>query len=68
MQVPPPQASVKAATGMFVGPVKVELLGVVKSAWNCQRLRELLPIFRKMFGEPAGGYVNPSISDGKRLA
>ena len=43
MQVPPPQAGLKAATGMLVGPTKVELAGVAKSAWNFQRSKELLP-------------------------
>ena len=31
MHVPPPQASLKGATGIAVGPVKVEFAGVVKS-------------------------------------
>jgi hypothetical protein len=35
MQVPPPHASVKdAAPETPIGPVNVELLGVVKSTWN----------------------------------
>jgi hypothetical protein len=47
MQVPPLHAGLKAATGMFVGPVKVELEGVVKSAWNFQRLSEFAPKLTK---------------------
>jgi hypothetical protein len=31
MHVPPPQAWLKGATGITVGPVKVEFEGVVKS-------------------------------------
>ncbi len=42
MQLPPPEhAAVNAATGMLVGPVKVELAGVAKSTWNFQRLPEV---------------------------
>src|SRR5260370_9330250 len=65
MQVPPPlHAAVKAATGIFVGPVKVEFPGIAKSTWNFQRLSEFVPKFRKKFGEPGGGAIDPSRSDG----
>ena len=47
MQVPPPQAGLKAATGMLVGPLKVELLVVTKSVWNFHRLSELVAKLRK---------------------
>ncbi len=43
MQVPPPQAGVKAAPVIFVGPVRVELAGLVQSTWNFQRLSPSLP-------------------------
>ncbi len=43
MQVPPLHASVKAATGTSVGPVKVELAGVVQSTWNFHTPRLLVP-------------------------
>src|SRR5689334_8690506 len=46
MQVPPPpHAGVNAATGIFLGPVNVELAGVMKSTWNFHRFKELLPKF-----------------------
>lgn len=41
--VPPLHRAVKAATGIAVGPVSVELAGVVKSTWNLKRLRLLVP-------------------------
>src|ERR1035437_9026064 len=69
IQVPPPeQAALNAATGMFVGPVKVVLAEVAKSTWNFQRLSEFDPKFMKKSGELAGGAVVPSRSDGSRLA
>jgi hypothetical protein len=51
-------------------PVKVELLRVAKSAWNFQTFNapEAGSIFIKKFGEPAGGAVAPSKSEGRRLA
>ena len=67
MHVPPPlQAVTNAATGMLVGPVNVELAGVAKSTWNFHRLSELLPKLRKKLGEPKGGAIDPSRSDGNR--
>ncbi len=42
-QVPPAQRGLKAATLMTVGPVKVEFDGVVKSTWNLNRFRLLVP-------------------------
>jgi hypothetical protein len=63
--VPPPHADVKAATGMLVGPVSVALAGVVKSAWNFQRFSELVPKFMRKFGDPAGGAMVPSRSEGR---
>src|SRR5260370_30817530 len=68
MQLPPPEhAAVNAATGMLVGPVKVELAGVAKSTWNFHKLSEFVPKFRYMSGAPAGGALDPSRSDGNRL-
>src|SRR5579885_850487 len=47
IHVPPPEhAAVKAATWMMVGPVNVELVGVVKSTWNLKRLSTFEPKFR----------------------
>src|SRR5262249_44970034 len=45
MQLPPLQASVKAATDTLVGPENDELAGFAKSTWNFQRLSELVPKF-----------------------
>ena len=63
---PPPQAAEKAATGSVAGPVKVELDGVVKSTWNLKKFRLLVPKFTRKFGEPEGGAIAPSKSDGRR--
>jgi len=41
-QVPPPQASPYELTPMLLGPVNVELLGVVQSTWNFQPTRLLV--------------------------
>ena len=41
MHVPPPHASLYEPTAMLVGPMKVELLGVVQSTWNFQLTRLL---------------------------
>ena len=41
--MPPLHKRVKGGTGMLVGPVKVELVGVFQFTWNCHRLRELAP-------------------------
>src|SRR5258708_17014242 len=68
MRLPPPEhAAGNAATGMLVGPVKVELAGVAKSTWNFHKLSEFVPKFRYMSGAPAGGALDPSRSDGSRL-
>src|SRR5258708_27112573 len=66
VQVAPPQSVEKAATGMTVGPVKVELAGVAKSTWNLKRFRLLDPKNTRKFGSPAGGAVVPSRSAGSR--
>src|SRR5438128_9884972 len=68
MQLPPLQAGVKAATARFVGPASVEFAEVAKSTWNFQRFSELVPKLRKKLGDPAGGGVAPSRSEGKRLS
>ena len=39
--MPPPHASLYEPTAMLVGPMKVELLGVVQSTWNFQLTRLL---------------------------
>src|ERR1035441_1831158 len=61
------QSGVKAATGIRVGPVKVEFAGVVKSTWNLNRSRLALPegssTITKL-GVPAAGGVAPSKSEG----
>src|SRR5579859_2700398 len=64
-QVPPPHNGEKAATGIVIGPVKVELVGVAKSTWNLKRFRLLLPKNTIKLGEPAGGGVVPSTSEGR---
>src|SRR5712692_10805554 len=64
MQAPPPHASVKAATGMLRGPVRVVFAEFAKSTWNFHSLSELEPKLRKNSGEPAGGAVAPSRSAG----
>src|SRR5438046_7877967 len=63
---PPPHAAANAATGMFIGPVKVEFPGLWKSTWNLQKFSELRPKFKRKFGLPAGGEMVPSRSDGRR--
>src|SRR5216684_8894189 len=68
MQAPPLQASVKAATGILIGPVNVELAVFAKSTWNRKTFSELLPKLTKKLGDPAGGAVTPSRSEGSRLA
>src|SRR5260370_2784905 len=68
IQAPPPEhAAVNAATGMVVGPVKVELAGVVKSTWNFHRLSTFEPKFREKYCSPAAGAIVPSRSYGNRL-
>src|SRR5258708_1276894 len=64
-QVPPLQASVKAATGTLMGPVRVELAGVVQLTEKRQTFRELLPKLMNGSGVPAAGrLVAPSRSAG----
>src|SRR5713101_9127643 len=63
------QISVKGATGIRTGPVNVDLAGFAKSTWNWKMLRSLeSPISTKKLGDPAGGNVLPSRSEGNRLA
>src|SRR5262245_20303352 len=65
MHVPPKvQAGVKAATGSVVGPVKLELAGVVQLTWKRQSNRLFVPNSTIGFGDPAGGGVAPSRSAG----
>ena len=46
MHVPPPlQAAENAATGMLLGPEKVDAAGFVQATWNFQRLRAFVPKF-----------------------
>src|SRR3954469_11769281 len=70
MHAPPLRhASVKPAIGITVGPVNVLRVGVAKSTWNLNRLSELVVAMpMKKFGDPAGGAVAPSRSEGRRLA
>ena len=65
MQSPPPQAIENAATGIGVGPVNVELPGVVQLTWNFHNRREPEAKPTKKLGDPAGGAVGPSRSDGR---
>src|SRR5437899_12918064 len=59
-------ASVKEFTVSVAGPVKVELLGVVKFTWNLNRSSVVVVnSSRKKFGSPAGGAVLPSRSLGR---
>src|SRR5712692_10174163 len=64
MQEPPPHASVNAATGMLRGPTSVVLAALAKSTWNFHSLSEFEPKLKRKFGEPAGGAVAPSRSEG----
>src|SRR5258708_1658283 len=64
-----PHASVKAFTASVVGPVNVELAGVVKSTWNF-RAAGVWGAARgegSGLGPPAGGGVALSRSDASRL-
>jgi len=63
------QAKVNAAaSASVVGPVNVELFGFAKLTWNLQRCSApSTSRFMRKFGEPAGGAVAPSRSDGRRL-
>src|SRR5258708_24583969 len=65
MHVPPPQAVANAATGTLVGPVSVVLAVFTQSTWNFHRLSEFVPKFSRKFGEPAGGAVALSRSEGR---
>src|ERR671934_1139888 len=68
MHVPPPlQAAEKDATGIVVGPDRLEFAGVVQSTWNLQSKRLFVPKLRTKFGDPLGGGVVPSRSEGSRL-
>ncbi len=63
------QISLNVATGITLGPLKVEFPGMAKSTWNWKRSRSLeSAISTKKLGDPVGGSVLPSRSDGKRLA
>src|SRR5437867_3503420 len=59
-----------ATPGMEIGPKKVEFLGFAKSTWNFQRFNAPVAVstFMTKFGEPAGGAIAPSRSEGSRLA
>src|SRR5712691_573353 len=68
MQVPPPlQAGENEATEIVVGPVRLEFAGVVQSTWNFHSFRLFVPKLRRKFGDPLGGGVGPSTSEGRRL-
>src|SRR5208282_20068 len=66
-QSPPPHKGLKAATGIKVGPVKVEFAGLTKSTWNAYMSRLALPsgssVMKKLGVSEAGG-VAPSRSEG----
>ena len=69
MQVPPPQAWLKALTARLVGPVRVLFAGVVQSTWNLKyaRLFAVLERPTSKFGSPAGGCVPPSSEPGSTV-
>src|SRR6185369_332184 len=68
MQTPPPQARLKPATpAMFVGPVSVPV-PAVQLTEKRQNWTAVLVKRSRRFGEPAGGKVVPSRSEGSRLA
>src|SRR5215472_4572334 len=69
MHVPPPQASLNALVARLVGPVSVELAGVVKWTWNWKAasVLALAPRDRTLFRSPAGGWVLLSRSDARKL-
>ena len=64
MQDPPLQAAANEFTPIDVGPVNVELAGVVKFTWNLQSRNEFVPKFTTNSGEPLGGAVAPSRFEG----
>src|ERR1043166_985243 len=68
MQTPPLQAWVNAVTARVVGPVSAGFAAVVQSTWNFQSCSALGPRLTRKFGDPAGGGVVPSRSDGNRLS
>src|SRR5437773_239225 len=69
-QVPPvpPHGSEKAAVARLEGPVSVVLAGVVQSTWKLQYASWLAPepSATMWLGDPAGGWADPSRSDGRR--
>src|SRR5215510_9077845 len=68
MQTPPPQARLNAATPeTAIGPVSVPVPVVQFTAIRQNCTVELVTLINR-FGEPAGGKVEPSRSDGTRLA
>src|SRR5690242_13481050 len=67
MQVPPPHAAEKPATEIVVGPVSAVFAVFAQSTWNFQRRRLFVPYESRKFGEPDGGGVDPSRSEGNRL-
>src|SRR6266481_1917298 len=67
MQAAPLQASLKAATEVVIGPVRVLFAGAAKSTWKRHTFRILDPKLTKYGSVPAGGAVVPSISLGKML-
>src|SRR5437868_13463856 len=67
MHAPPLHAGENDATGIEVGPESVVFAGFAQSTWNFQSWRLLVAKLRTKFGEPLGGAVDPSRSDGSRL-
>src|SRR4029453_13243384 len=63
------QISVYDATVMLVGPVNVLFAGTTKSTWNLKRFK-VVEVFSSMWklGEPWGGGVGPSRSEGRKNA
>src|SRR5579859_7639571 len=68
MQSKPAQASLKAATEIGVGPVKVDFVKVVQFTVNLNISRFVFARLRKSSGDPVGGAVAPSISAGNKLS
>src|ERR1700693_6402286 len=68
MQVPPPQAMLKELTAISIGALSVELVGVAKFGLSLY-IRKVLSVskVKKYPGEPSGGSVGPSTSDGRKL-
>ena len=62
------QAWTKGVTAIVMGPVNLELVGVVKSTWNLKRCSApVLNRSTKKFASPAGGKVAPSRSEGNNV-